>query len=117
MKKITLLLIIITLLIPKPVKAQEKTAGVVAAVAATGLMLGLAISDIKEQAELAATQWLLANHPEITSFNLKVVDFDAKKAKDMSSTSIITYNIFEFTLSSISSPYILCLSHIDRDTG
>ena len=97
MKKNILLLIIIILLIPKQVKAQEKAAGIVAAVAATGVLLGLAISEIKEQAELIATQWVLANHPEITSFNLKVVDFDGKKAKDMSSTSIITFNIHEFT--------------------
>src|SRR5690606_8343170 len=43
-----------------------------------------------------ATQWVLSNHPEMNSFSLKTMDFDGKKLKDMSSTSVITFKIQEF---------------------
>jgi hypothetical protein len=44
-------------------------------------------------AELKATEWLLTEHPEFTSFSLKTLDFDAKKKKDASSVSIVTYKV------------------------
>jgi hypothetical protein len=98
MKKLTLALIVIILLVSKQSKAQNN--GAVAAVATVGaLAIGagiLAIEDMKERAELTATQWVLANHPELTSFSLKTLDFDGKKLKDMSSTSVVSFKIQEF---------------------
>ena len=99
MKKIYLLLITTLFLIPKHVKAQSDGAAIAAAVtgaAAIGAMIA-SIDQMEEQAELTATQWILYNHPELTSFSLKTLSFDGKKAKDMSSTTVITYKIQEFT--------------------
>ena len=59
-------------------------------------MFFLAIKQMEERAELVATQWILSNNPELTSFSLKTLSFDGKKLKDMSATSVITYKIQEF---------------------
>lgn len=98
MKKLTLAIIIIILLVPKQSKAQNNGAAV-AAVAGGLLAIGAgiaAVEDMKERAELTATQWVLTNHSELTSFSLKTLDFDGKKLKDMSTTSVITFKIQEF---------------------
>lgn len=98
MKKLLIFLIVLSILIPKKVEAQDKGAATAAAV--TGLLAigaGIAaIEQMKEQAELTATEWVLSNHPELTSFSLKTLDFDGKKLKDMSSVSVILFNIQEF---------------------
>jgi hypothetical protein len=99
MKKLTLALLIITLLIPKPSKAQSSGAAAAAAVGVGLLAIGAgiaAVEDMKERAELTATQWVLANHPELNSFSLKTLDFNGKKTKDMSATSVISFKIQEF---------------------
>lgn len=83
---------------PKQINAQNDGAAV-AAVAGGLLAIGAgiaAVEQMKEQAELTATQWILANQPEMTSFSLKTLAFDGKKLKDMSSASVITYKIQEF---------------------
>lgn len=98
MKKLTLALIIIMLLVPKQSKAQNNGAAV-AAIAGGLLAIGAgiaAVEEMKERAELTATQWVLTNHSELTSFSLKTLDFDGKKLKDMSTTSVITFKIQEF---------------------
>lgn len=97
MKNLALLLICITLLISKQTQAQNN-----GAVAAVGGLLAIgatiaSIEDMKERAELTATQWVLANHSEITSFSLKTLDFNGKKLKDMSNTSVITFKVQEFS--------------------
>lgn len=77
----------------------QKNDGVVAAVAGIAA-IGSAIAinaQMKEMAELEATEWLLDAHPEFTSFSLKTLDFDAKKAKDASGVSVVTYKIQLFT--------------------
>lgn len=98
MRKLLLILITITILIPKQTNAQKKGEGV--AIAAAGLLaIGAGIAAVKqmeERAELVATQWILSNNPELTSFSLKTLSFDGKKLKDMSSVSIILFNIQEF---------------------
>lgn len=98
MKKSLLLLFIILLIIPKNVQSQNDGAAI-AAVAGGLLAIGAgvaAVEQMKEQAELTATQWMLANHPEFNSFSLKTLDFDGKKLKDISSVSAITFKIQEF---------------------
>src|SRR5690606_17480203 len=73
----------------------------VAAVAGGLLAIGAgiaAVEQMKEQAELTATEWFLTNHPEYNQFSLKTLDFDGKKLKDMSATSVITFKIQEFDM-------------------
>jgi hypothetical protein len=97
MKKLFLILITLTFLLPKQVKAQNVAGAAVAAVGIVGAIAALSIEDMQERAELTATQWVLANHPEFSAFNLKTFDFNGKKAKDMSSTTVISFKLQEFT--------------------
>lgn len=98
MRKIITLLILVLLLFPKKVEAQQNGSAAVAAIAGIAAIGAgiIAAEQMKEQAELKATQWILSNHPELTSFSLKTLAFDGKKLKDMSSVSVILYNIQEF---------------------
>ena len=71
-----------------------------AAVAGGLLAIGAgiaAIEDMKERAELTATQYVLTTHPELSNFSLKTLDFNGKKTKDMSATSVISFKIQEFS--------------------
>lgn len=98
MKKTLLLFLALLLFIPKNVNSQNNGEAI-AAVAGGLLAIGAgvaAVEQMKEQAELTATQWVLANYPEFNSFSLKTLDFDGKKLKDMSSASVITFKIQEF---------------------
>lgn len=100
MKNLTIALIIIILFIPKQSNAQSNGAAAAVAVGAGLLAIGAgiaAVEDMKERAELTATQWVLANHPELNSFSLKTLDFNGKKTKDMSATSVISFKIQEFS--------------------
>jgi hypothetical protein len=97
MKNYILLLLMVTMLLPKQATCQNDGAAIAAigGVMAIGAVIA-SIEQMKEQAELTATEWILYNHPELTSFSLKTMSFDGKKAKDMSATSVITYKIQEF---------------------
>jgi hypothetical protein len=97
MKKALILFITIIFLLPQKSNAQNN-----GAIAAAGALVAIgsgiaAVKEMEERAELTATQWILSNNPELTSFSLKTLSFDGKKIKDMSSTSVITYKIQEFT--------------------
>lgn len=98
MKRLTVLIIVLVTLLPKSVNSQSDgavVAGAVGALAAIGAGVA-AVEQMKERAELTATEYLLANNPEISSFSLKTLDFNGKKLKDMSSASVITFKIQEF---------------------
>lgn len=98
MKTFLLSLLIITILIPKQAKAQkeaEAAAAIVGGLVAIGAGIA-AVEEMKEDAEYTATQWILSNHPELTSFSLKTLDFDGKKLKDLSEVSVITFEIQQF---------------------
>lgn len=98
MKKLLIVLILVMYLTPKTSNGQEgaAAAGIVGGLVAIGVGIA-AVEQMKENAELTATQWVLANNPELTSFSLKTLDFDGKKLKDMSTTSVISFKIQEFT--------------------
>lgn len=99
MKKSLLILILIIIIIPKQSYAQNKgeaIAGIAGGLLAIGAGVA-AVEQMKEKAELTATQWILTNRPELTSFSLKTLDFNGKKLKDMSAVSVITFKIQEFT--------------------
>ena len=97
-KSLAILCISISLIFPQGAKAQDAGAAVAATVGALAMVgVGIAaVEQMKERAELTATQWVLSNHPEMNSFSLKTIDFDGKKLKDMSTTSVITFKIQEF---------------------
>lgn len=98
MKKITLLCLIVLSIIPKNMNSQNEGEAI-AAIAGGLLAIGAgvaAVEQMKEQAELTATEWVLTNQPELESFSLKTLDFDGKKLKDMSSASVMTFKIQEF---------------------
>lgn len=99
MKTFLLSLLIITILIPKHAKAQkeaEAAAAIVGGLVAIGAGIA-AVEQMKENAEYTATQWILSNQPDLTSFSLKTLDFDGKKLKDLSEASVITFKIRQFT--------------------
>lgn len=98
MKKTFIFFITLLYLVPHNVKAQNKlaTAG---AIVGTAAAIGSAIASIKqmeERAQLKATQWVLSNEPELTSFSVKTLSFNGKKLKDVSQISVIIYKIQEF---------------------
>lgn len=99
MKKVIFIFIAFMLMLPKQAKAQNNSSAVVGAIATAGVIAGAILSseEMKERAELKATQWILANHPEFSTFNLETFDFNGKKAKDISSTTVISFKIQEFT--------------------
>lgn len=88
----------LVLLMPKLSKAQDTGAAVAATVGALAMVgAGIAaVEQMKERAELTATEWMLSHHPDMKSFSLKTMDFDGKKVKDMSAVSVITFKIQEF---------------------
>lgn len=95
MKKLLYFLLAITIFLPNSLKSQNDGA---AAAAAGILAIGAAIASVenyKEQLELTATEWFLKEHGEVENFQLKTLDLQGKKLKDMSSTSVVTFKIQE----------------------
>jgi hypothetical protein len=79
-------------------RAQNDNGAIAAVVGLAAIGSAIAINaQMKEMAELKATEWILNEHPEFTSFSLKTLEFDAKKKKDASAVSIVTYKIQLFT--------------------
>lgn len=102
MKKSLVFLLILLVFSPKHSLGQNN--GAVAAAAAVGGLIAIgagiaAAEQMKEQAELNATEWVLSNHPEFDQFSLSTLDFDGKKVSDLSATSVITFKIKEFEIS------------------
>ncbi|GHA47613.1 hypothetical protein GCM10007103_30710 [Salinimicrobium marinum] len=98
MKKITLVFLIVLSIIPKNMNSQNEGEAI-AAIAGGLLAIGAgvaAVEQMKEQAELTATEWILSNQSDMESFSLKTLDFDGKKLKDISSASVMTFKIQEF---------------------
>ena len=97
MRKVIITLIAISFLLPRNTHAQNNENAALAG-AAIGALVGAAIQIqlLKEQVELEATQYILNNFPEYNRFLLETLDFDGKKIKDMSSTSVITFKMCEF---------------------
>lgn len=98
MKKLLLVVLITMYLCPKTTHSQEgaAAAGIVGGLVAIGIGIA-AVEQMKESAELTATQWVLTNRPELENFSLKTLAFNGKKLKDMSAATVITFKIQEFT--------------------
>ena len=99
MKKFIFIIIATLIISPKNASAQNNNAAGIATAVGGLMAIGAAIATIenmKERAELVATEFILTNNPELQNFSLKTLDFDGKKLKDMSSVSVISYKIQEF---------------------
>ena len=93
------LLIVVILYILKPVDTYSQNEDGVA-VAAAAVVAGatiLTIGQAKEMAELKATEWILSN-TDMKKFNVKTISFNGKKLKDMSSSSLIPFEVYEFDI-------------------
>ena len=100
MKRISIIILLLILIAPINSKAQNNGAAAAAAVVGGIVAIGAGIAsmeEIKENAEHKASQWILANHSEFSSFSLTTLDFDGKKSSDVSSASIISFKFQEFT--------------------
>ena len=100
MNKFIFIVLAAVIISPKHSSAQNNNAAGIATAVGGLMAIGAAIATIenmKERAELVATEFILKNNPELQSFSLKTLDFDGKKLKDMSSVSVISYKIQEFT--------------------
>ncbi|MDT0691579.1 hypothetical protein RM549_17440 [Salegentibacter sp. F188] len=98
MKRITLVCLIVLSIIPKNMNSQNEGEAI-AAIAGGLIAIGAgvaAVEQMKEQAELTATQWILEHQPNLESFSLKTLDFDGKKLKDISAATVMTFKIQEF---------------------
>jgi len=94
MKKITISLLLITFLIPKIQYAQKGDGIAAAAGIVAGIGAGIAAVEIlKEQMEQAAVEYALNNYPDIVDFQLKTNSLDGTKMKDLSSVSIVTFEL------------------------
>tara|TARA_B110000444_G_scaffold162442_1_gene151783 strand:+ start:109 stop:513 length:405 start_codon:yes stop_codon:yes gene_type:complete len=100
MKKILILIFVGIYLMPQNLKAQNNDAAIAAGVGAlVAIGAGIAaVQQMKEQVELEATQHILSNFSQYNKFLLKTLDFDGKKLKDISSTSVITFKMREFDI-------------------
>ena len=81
MKNRLVILFTLLLLTPKQTAAQNEGAAA-AAIIGAGLAIGAGIAAVKqmeERAELTATQWILSNNPELSSFSLKTLSFDGRR--------------------------------------
>lgn len=115
MKKIILITLIGLILITPKSHAQKDAAAaaVVGGLFAIGAGIA-AVEAMKEQAELSATEWFLSNHPEFTKFSLKTLDFDGKKMRDLSNTSLITFRVVEFEITGSSKTLINGQGYINK---
>ena len=93
---------IIVLFIFKPIHTYSQeidaddAAAVLLGVGAVGAAI-LSIGQAKEAAELKATEWILAN-TDMKKFNVKTISFNGKKLKDMSSSSLLPFEVYEFDI-------------------
>jgi len=100
MNKFIFIILAAVIISPKHSNAQNSNAAGIATAVGGLMAIGAAIATIenmKERAELVATEFILKNNPELQNFSLKTLDFDGKKLKDMSSVSVISYKIQELT--------------------
>ena len=94
MKKIILLFVTIALLFPSKTYSQKGEAAAAAAGVLVGIGAGIAaIEMLKEQLELGAVEYALNNYPDIVDFELKTKSLGGVKMKDISSVSIVTFEL------------------------
>lgn len=98
MKKIVCSTLFLILLYSNNAKSQNKDAAGAIAAAGVGLIAAgvaaeIIIEQYKEDMELRATEYILANYDKMYKFNLSVMDLDGVKLSDLSNTSCVTFSI------------------------
>jgi hypothetical protein len=98
MKKLIYCISLMALLYSNNAKSQSKdaTGAIVAAgvgLIAAGVAADIAIEQYKEEMELRATEYILANYSQMYNFNLSVMDLNGVKLTDLSNTTCITFSI------------------------
>ena len=93
MKKLIMMAVVLLLLFPKNIKAQDD--GVVAAAAGLLAIGGavVAIQQIKESLELRAVEYILNKNPDLVEFELTTGSLNGTKFKDLSSVSVVTFEL------------------------
>jgi len=61
----------------------------------------VSVENAKEASELQATQYILSNY-DMKKFNVRAMSFSETKLKDMSSVSIIPFQVYEFDIKNLS---------------
>lgn len=81
-------------------KGQAQTAAEAAAVGAFAVAATILVTTeiIQEQLEVEGTRYLLANHPSMEAFNLKVMDWNGKNMSDAASTRLVVFKVKEVDL-------------------
>ena len=92
MKKIILTIIALLITIKGYSQKDEAVAAAIGLVAGIGAGIA-AVELLKEQLELGAVEYALNNYPDIVDFQLKTASLEGTKLKDMSSVSIITFEL------------------------
>jgi hypothetical protein len=97
MKRGFLVLIIALIIIPSQ-KAQAQNDAAIAGIAGLAAIGGAiaAVEAAKEQAEAGAMEFVLSERPDLTNFELKTTSFSGVKMKDISSVSILIFNIKDY---------------------
>lgn len=96
MKKIILVLFIAVQVFSfKKTYGQKngETAAIAAGIIGGAVAAYAAIEQFEERLELDGTKYLLENHPELTHFDLKVLDLEGVKMSDLSNVSCVTFSV------------------------
>ena len=83
-------------------QAQNAVDAVVPAVMAAAVVAAITIETVTESLEVEGTRYMLANHPEIDVFNLKVMDWDGKKLSDAAAMRLVVFQIKEVDIDAFS---------------
>tara|TARA_B100002019_G_C21215426_1_gene571724 strand:- start:39 stop:746 length:708 start_codon:yes stop_codon:yes gene_type:complete len=85
--------VVLLLLFPKNIKAQDDgIAGAAAGLLAVGGVIA-AVAQIKESLELRAVEYILNEYPDLVEFELKTGSLNGTKFKDLSSVSVVTFEL------------------------
>ena len=75
--------------------AQSALDVVVPGVMAAAVIAAVTIEKVKESVEVEGTRYMLANHPEVDAFNLKVMDLVGKKLSDAAAMRLVVFQVKE----------------------
>ncbi len=76
-------------------RAQNAVDAIVPAVMAAAVVAAITIETVTESLEVEGTRYMLANHPEIDVFNLKVMDWAGKKLSDAAVMRLVAFSVKE----------------------
>ncbi|MDC0600323.1 hypothetical protein OAO65_03335 [Flavobacteriales bacterium] len=79
-------------------QAQNAVDAIVPAVMAAAVVAAITIETVTESLEVEGTRHMLANHPEIDAFNLKVMDWDGKKLSDAAAMRLVVFRVKEIDI-------------------